>query len=62
MSDKDSLGDIMNDEQFEQIVKGINVHTDILSDIRKSVRTIATLMVLGVVLGLLLGFCSAVGI
>jgi len=52
----------MEEQQYQEIAKGINAQIEILTDIKKSVRTIATLMVLGVVLGLLLGFCSALGI
>ena len=50
----------MNDEQFQQIVKGINIHTELLTDIKKSVRTMATIIVLSIALGLVLGFCSSV--
>jgi hypothetical protein len=61
LEDDGTKGEKMNNEQFQQIVKAINIHTDILSDIKKSVRTIATIMVLSIVLGLLLGFCTAIG-
>ncbi len=52
----------MDPDQYEEIIKGINIHTNLLSDIKRSVRTIATLMILGVILGVLLGFCTALGL
>ena len=51
----------MNDEQYKQIATGMNKQIELLTEIKKSVRTIATIMVLAIVLGLLLGFCTAVG-
>jgi len=59
----------MNDEQFQQIIKGMFVHTELLDSINneivmvcKATRTIASIMGLSIILGLLLGFCSFMGL
>ncbi len=50
---------MMDPEQFQQIVKGMNVQNKLLAEIKKSTSTIATIMVLSIVIGFLFGACTA---